>query len=290
MSNKYQNELYEKLSQAFKKNDKENVRKDILKLVPGNTYVVRLIPNMADASKTFCRYYMHGWTSVEDGKYMSAICPTTYEDECPICKEYFKLWNKNTDESRELAKNLKRKKRVYANVYVVDDPTNPENNNTVKILSFGRQLDDIINNGWDGDDKDEVGARMFDFSENGCNLRIKVEKNAGGFPVYTASKFLNPCKITAKLEDIEDQTHDLDTLLKIKTTSELQSMVTSGLYGVPSEPSEAPKSRAKAPTKSDDDDDIPMDFSKKESNEPPVVYQNEDDDDVMAGLDEFLKG
>jgi hypothetical protein len=296
MANKYQDELYEKLNSAFDKGTpKDNSRKEILKLVPMNTYVVRLIPNTEDPSKTFKRYFMHGWLSTADGGYISTGCPTTYDEECPICKEYFKLYNTKNEDSITLAKNLKRKSRLYANVFVVDDPTNPENNNTVKILSYGQQLEDIIENGWSGDDKEEVGARMFMFDENGCNLRIKVEKNAGGFPVYTSSKFLNPSKISVTLEDIKDQTHDLDALVKVKSKNELLVMIEEGLYGVTgtdtedAEPKTEPKKQT-APAKVAKvakDDEIPMEYKK-----PAVSTKagdDEDVDDVLKGLDEFIK-
>lgn len=274
MSNKYQDELYEKLNAAFGKG-KENSRKEILKLIPGNNYVVRLIPNMENPTNTFMRYYMHGWLSAENGQYISSGCPTTYEEECPICKEYFKLYNKGTDEAKDLAKHVKRKVRLYANVFVVDDPTNPENNNTVKILSYGQQLETIIDAAWSGDDKDEVGARMFDFSENGCNFRIKVEKNPGGFPVYTSSKFLNPSKLPVTLSEIVPQIHDLAALVKIKPKNELELMVALGLYG------ETTNVAKPAPII----DDIPMTYPK------PTTQKVEDvgvEDDVLSGLSSFL--
>ena len=284
MSNKYQDELYEKLNAAFNHGGgKENSRKDILKLVPGNNYVVRLIPNMEDIEKTFMRYYMHGWVSAETGRYISTGCPTTFEEECPVCSEYFKLYNKGTDESRALASNVKRKTRLYANVFVVDDPTTPENNNTVKILSYGQQLETVIEDGWSGDDKDDVGVRMFDFSENGCNLRIKVEKNQGGFPTYTSSKFLNPSPVSVTLEEILDQTHDIVSLVKVKPKDELLKMIATGLYGENVDATSTSPSTP-APT--------PVAESAPTPTTPTGSVAGDDkggDDDVLSGLDEFLE-
>ena len=294
MNNKYQDELYEKLNRAFTKDTKENSRKEILKLVPGNNYLVRLIFNFAEPEKTFRHYYLHGWKSEVDGKYISSCCPTTYNEECPICREYFKLYNEGSDESREMAKLIKRKSRVYANVYVVDDPTTPENNNTVKILSYGQQLEDIINAAYDGVDKDEVGARMFDFSENGCNLRIKVDKNQGDFPVYSASRFLNPSAIAATQDQATEQAHDLDALIKIKSNADLLTMISVGLYAesadsTPAPAPSAPVAKAKPapakpvaskPTAAVVDEDAPLvDDGSGVTNE----------DDVLASLQEFIK-
>ena len=276
-TNQYQNELYNKLNAAFAKDKKENSRKEILKLVPDKTYIVRLVPNLEDVTKTFKSFYLHGWNSESDGKYISATCPTTFEEECPICKEYFRLYNKGTDEARETAKLIKRKQRLFTNVYVVDDPTNPENNNTVKILSYGQQLEKVINDAWEGDDKEEVGARMFDFSENGCNLRIKVEKNQGGFPVYTASRFLSPSPIAAKIEEIKDQIHDLDALVKVKSKAELLNMIAEGLYGEVVEKATS-QSEAVAPAR-----------AEAVTQPAATATATADDDDVMASLKQYIK-
>ena len=277
-TNQYQNELFEKLNAAFAKDKKENSRKEILKLVPEKTYIVRLIPNLDDPTKTFKNFYLHGWNSESDGKYISATCPTTFAEECPICKEYFRLYNKGTDEAKETAKLIKRKQRLFTNVYVVDDPTNPENNNTVKILSYGQQLEKVINDAWEGDDKDEVGLRMFDFSENGCNLRIKVEKNQGGFPVYTASRFLAPSPIAVKLDAIKDQIHDLDALVKVKSKAELVNMIAEGLYGETVEKEEHPVVAKAQP-------------ATRPVAQPTPVAEVADDaggDDVLASLQKYI--
>lgn len=281
-ANAYQNELFERLNKAFEAGKKENSRKDILKLVPGNSYIVRMVPNVENLEQSIVHYYMHGWGSEVDGKYMTTACPTTNDDDCPICKEYFRLYNKQTDESIEQARLIKRKTRLYANVYVVDDPVNPENNDTVKILSYGVQLEKVIQNGWSGDDKDEVGLRMFDFTENGCNLRIKVEKNSGGFPEYTSSKFLNTGKINTTLDDIKDQIHDISALVKIKSQPELKKMLALGLINTSGEPS-APVviRRPPNPKPRPDTEDIPMDYSKDEA---PTQGN-----DVLDSLNEYMK-
>lgn len=282
MTNKYQEELYEKMNAAFNREKKENTRKEILKLEPNKTYVVRLIPNLDDPTKTFLTYYTHGWLSEVDGKFISSGCPTTLKEEgCPICREYFKLYKKNTTDSVEMAKRIKRIEKKYVNVYVIDDPVNPENNNTVKILRYGQQLDKIINQAWDGDDKDIVGARMFEFSDSGCNLRIKVEKNQGDFPTYTSSKFLPASPVAVTIDQIKDQLHNLDTLVRVKSLAELQKMLDEGLYGTT-----VVEKKPTLPTKQqtvheEDDNDIPMTF--------PDTKKSSENDDLMSELETFLE-
>lgn len=267
MANKYTNELYEKIKGSFA-DKKKGGYKNVMKTTPNNTYQVRIIPNTDDPTKTLFQYYLHGWTSATDGRYVSTVCPTTYGEECPICTERFRLWNKGDDASKELSKNLARKERFYANVYVVDDPDNEENNGTVKILGYGRQIAKIIDEAMNGDDADEVGGRMFDFSKDGCNLRIKVEKNKAGFPSYERSKFVAPSSIAVSLDDVSDQIHDFDPLLVRKTTEEMREMLEQALYGA-DEPVEKEDSvddgvDAISALQNESNDDIPMDFDTPE--------------------------
>lgn len=265
MANRYTNELYEKIKGSFADKNKGGY-KNVMKTTPDNTYQVRIIPNVDDPSKTLFQYYIHGWTSATDGRYVTCVCPTTYGEECPICTERFRLWNKGDEASKELSKNLARKERFYANVYVVDDPTAEENNGTVKIFGYGRQIAKIIDEAMNGDDAEEVGGRMFEFSKDGCNLRIKVEKNKAGFPSYVRSKFITPSSIAVSLEDIEDQLHDFDPLLIRKTSEEMKEMLETALYGVDEDTNESSvvdNSKVDMNTTSQDgsiDDEIPMDF------------------------------
>lgn len=295
MTNKYQDELFERINKAFEQGTKkENNRKDFLKMVPGNTYIVRLVPNLDNPEQSIVRYFTHGWTSAENGRYTYSGCPTTFDDPCPICNEYFKLYRMGEAgdaDAKKKATLVKRKSRMYANVYIVDDPTTPENKGTVKILSYGTQLDKIITDAWSGEDKDEVGTRMFRFDSDGCNLRIKVEKNNGGFAEYTSSKFLNPSDISVSIEDIKDQVHDLGALVNIRPVEDLEKMISADLYGKTSE-SVKNSSVADNPTYTDENDkvnEIPMNYKKSEDIEDVEESDEiEEDDDILSSIDKYI--
>jgi hypothetical protein len=286
MANAYQNPLFEKFKKAKESRNTGGGFKNVLKTKPENTYLVRIVPNPEDMDKTTFQYFTHGWTSATDGRYVSTVCPTTYGEDCPICTERFRLWNKGDEASKELSKNLARKERFFANVFVVDDPVTPENNGTVKILGYGRQLGKVIDEATDGDDAEEVGGRMIDFTKEGCNLRIKVEKNKAGFPNYDRSKFTAPSAISIALDDAVEQSHDFDPMLTRKTHEEMKVMIENALYGAEesgsAEPEESipdskadnealdaieelagkstPKKASKKASKKEED--IPMDFDK----------------------------
>ena len=74
-----------------------------------------------------------------------------------------------------------------------------------------------------GEDSDQFGSRVFDLSENGCNLRIRID-DQGGFPTYVASKFIMPSALPGvDPEAIYSETSDLTTVFNIKGYDELQS-------------------------------------------------------------------
>jgi len=261
---------------------------------PGN-YVVRLLPNIKNPGETFLHYYHHGWNSIATGQYVSVTSPSTWGERCPISELYFKVLRGGTPDEQEKAKaNLRRKENWYVNVYVVSDPVSPENNGTVKVLRFGKQLNKIIESAISGDDSAEFGAKIFDLSENGCNLRIKAElvsdkPGAPKYPTYTASKFLSPSAIDGldedKIQDVYESIYDLGTFVEHKTPAELQTFIDTHYYGTDAAPVSAPVV--------EEEEDVPYDTpapkpaAKSVAKSAPIVAEDSDtnDDKVKAILD-----
>ena len=196
---------------------------DILRFQKGNTFTVRLLPNTEDPSKTFFHYYVHGWESFATGQYTSFVSPQTFGERDPIGEYRYKIYKTGTTEEKEKAKAIIRSEKWLVNAYVVDDPVNPDNNGKVKIVRFGKQLHKIIMDAISGEDSDQFGARVFDLTENGCNLRIRID-DQGGFPTYVASKFLMPSGIPGIDPDtVYADTTDLTNVFSIKSYEELQA-------------------------------------------------------------------
>lgn len=200
--------------------------KEILKFKAGNTYVLRLLPNISAPENTFYHFYTHGWNSFATGQYVSALSLQTVGKPDPIGRERYRLSKFGSSEEKSKVNAVKWQEQWFVNVYVVDDPVNPENNGTVKIFRFGKKLNKLIESAISGDDSDEFGSRVFDLSPNGVNLKLKVEKQ-GEYIAYDSSRFTSPTDIglsEEKQKEIYNNLHDLKAVNTIKTEEDLIEM------------------------------------------------------------------
>ncbi len=249
----FNNAMFDTIKDALSKqasNQGSSGISDILRFEKGNTFTVRLLPDTADPSKTFFHYYVHGWESFATGQYTSFVSPQTFGDRDPIGEYRYRIYKTGTTEEKEKAKSIIRSEKWLVNAYVIDDPVNPDNNGKVKIIRFGKQLHKIIMDAISGEDSDQFGSRVFDLSENGCNLRIRID-DQGGFPTYVASKFIMPSALPGvDPEAIYNETSDLTTVFNIKSYDELQAALDEHFHvkdtSAPAEAAPAPA--AAAPT------------------------------------------
>jgi len=228
--------MFESIKGALTK-DNESVSskiKDYLRCEVGNTYTVRLLPNVKDPSKTFFHYYSYGWNSFTTGQLVTAISPTTWNQRDPIAEERYRILRNGTEKEKEKALAIKRRENWLVNVYIVNDPVNSENNNKIKVLRFGRQLHKIVMDAIEGEEAAELGPRIFDLSPKGCNLRIKVEKQ-GDYPTYVSSKFSTPKEIEGLDEDsykkVYNSTFDLESYVSVKSYDELKDLLDTHYHG-----------------------------------------------------------
>lgn len=259
---------------------------------PANVYKVRLIPAPAWKDKeitseeeaieflreTLFNYKSHGWNSNKTGQWVTdVICPTTFGegmDSNPIIlyavQQYKKLKEQGiTDKehpARLALRKLATKESWIVNVLVVDDPVNPENNGTVKLVKLGKNLYDMI---IDAFTNDLFGPRIFSLNDDGCTFRISVGWNASNqkaFQTYKGSIFEQVGSALPKgkkVDEIYASYIDAASQFKQKTREELKALVVDHYIAKPEVASgdvdaeefpeevveEAPKVAPKAATK-----------------------------------------
>ena len=280
---KYNSNLFESIKEALNKktsSDSANYR-DFMKLEIGNTYVVRLVPNVASPERTMFHYFHHIWKSAMTNQLVSVLCPNTYGESCPIDEYRSKIYASKNEAEIEKIKPLRRNENWLCNVYVVKDPTNPDNQGQMKVLRFGKQLFKVISEAINGDDAEEFGSKIFDLSEKGCNLRIKVEANEGGYPTYTSSKFMSPSPLEGveDTEEIYNSAKDLDSIFDHKTKEEISNMLKVHFLGQEVEESSSAVEEEFVPVVSEK-----QTSKEKESNDDIDAINDSKIEDILKGL------
>lgn len=219
--------MFESIKEALANSEKSSggnsLYREILKFKAGNTYVLRLLPNINSLKDSFYHYYVHGWNSFSTGEYVSAVSLQTIGQTDPIAIERFRIKKTGTEEEKAKAEQVKWQEQWFVNVYVVDDPVTPENNGTVKVMRFGKKLNKLVMSAISGDDSDEFGPRVFDLSANGCNLKLRAEKQ-GEYVSYDSSRFTSPTDLGLSEErqkEIYNSIHELAAINPLKSEDEI---------------------------------------------------------------------
>lgn len=224
--------MFAAIQGSFDKGDKQSVDySNILKFEIGKTYKLRLMPYVDDPSETFFYYIEFGWRSKATDNYVSAISPSTAGEPCPISE----VWRKGFQNKLNTS-GIRRREQWMVNVYVVDDPSHPENNGTVKIFRYGKQIDKIIQQALQGDLSDELGKSIFDLSSNGYDFIVRCEQQQE-FPNYSNSSFARRTSALPGIGDDENKIVELygkvfklKEMFKIKTYGALQKMLDEHYY------------------------------------------------------------
>jgi hypothetical protein len=227
---------------------------------------------------------------------ISFLCPTTYGEKCPIEEYRSRIYRTKNESEIDKTRPIKRNESWLANVYVVKDPTNPDNEGKVKILRYGKQLNKIITDAISGDEADEFGAKVFDLSENGCSFKIKVEQNEGGYPTYVSSKFMSPSKLD-EIDDIDEiytQIKELDKIFNHKTYAEIKELLDFHFLGLEKDSQDAQQTLSENED-ANYDNMVEIEsnagiFEKKNVVEKKKVKEETDSfDDADAKIEEILK-
>ena len=226
--------MFQSIKDALVSDSKQNNNNynEIMSCRPGNTYTVRLLPYTPDPVKTFFHYYNHGWVSYATGQYVQNLSPQTFGERDPIAEERYKVLRTGSEEAKERMQAVKRLEKWLVNVYVIDDPTKPDNNGKVKMLRYGKQLHKIITEAIEGEDAEEFGPRIFDLGSEGVSLKIKVE-DQGGYPTYVSSRFTTAGKIEVSEDEqkkLYDNVFKLEEVFTLKSYDELKQMLNEHYY------------------------------------------------------------
>ena len=188
--------------------------------------VIRFLPASDGEDMPFVKLYNHGFQG-PGGWYIENSLTTLGKDD-PMGEYNRELWNSGDESLKEQVRKQKRKLSYYANVYIVKDPGNPDNEGQVKIFRFGKKIYDMIMDAVNGDElENREGINPFDFW-TGADFTLRAKKVAG-YPNYDSSKFQSTGVLEglddAQLESIWKRQHSLQSIIapdQFKTYEQLK--------------------------------------------------------------------
>ena len=154
----------------------------------GNGYaVIRFLPAPDGEDLPWAKMFSHAFQG--NGGWYIENSLTTIGQKDPLGELNRELWNSGNDSDKDTVRKQKRKLSFYANIYVVKDPANPQNEGGVFLYKFGKKIFDKIMEAMQPEFEDEEAINPFDFWQ-GANFKLKLKKVAGYWN-YDSSEFAN---------------------------------------------------------------------------------------------------
>ena len=152
----------------------------------GNGYaVIRFLPSPEGEEIPWAKMYSHAFQG-PGGWYIENSLTTTGGKD-PVSEYNRELWNSGNESDKDVVRRQKRKLSYYANIYVVKDPTNPQNEGGVFLYKFGKKIFDKVMEAMQPEFEDETPINPFDFWQ-GANFKLKIVKK-DGYWNYDKSEF-----------------------------------------------------------------------------------------------------
>lgn len=253
----------------------------------GNGYaVIRFLPPPGDEDVPFIRIFDHGFQG-PGGWYIERSL-TTIGQQDPVSEYNSKLWNSGIEANKDIARKQKRRLSFYSNIYVVNDPGNPDNEGKVFLFKYGKKIFDKLNEAMNPQFADEEAVNPFDLWA-GANFKLKI-RQVEGYRNYDKSEFESPSPLSdddEELESIWNKEHSLQAFLdpkEFRTYEELKKK----LARVLAEDDNYPSSAANQDFGIEDDNDEVPAPRQKESPPPSHSSISEDEDEDDDSL-EFFK-
>ena len=213
----------------------------------GNGYaVIRFLPG-TEENIPFVRYWDHGFKG-PTGQWYIENSLTSIGQNDPVGELNSRLWNSGIESDKDKARSQKRRLHYVTNIYVVSDPSAPQNEGKVFLYKFGKKIFDKIYDLMNPAFADETPIDPFDFWE-GADFKLKI-RNVEGYRNYDKSEFASPAALLnadeAKLEEVYSKLHDLSEFtnpknykpsdeLKAKLMRVLGEQATAGAYTIAEE-------------------------------------------------------
>ena len=162
--------------------------------------VIRFLPAAEGEDMPWVQLFSHSLQG-PTGQWYIENSLTTLNKKDPVSEHNTMLWNSGVESDKETARKQKRKLQYIANVYIVKDPSNPDNDGKVFLFKFGKKIFDKLNDLMNPEFEDETPVNPFDLWE-GANFKLKIRK-VEGYQNYDKSEFDSPAALSEDDDELE---------------------------------------------------------------------------------------
>lgn len=152
-------------------------------------------------------------------RFVNELSPQTIGKPCPFQEKWSALWNSG---NKEEAKRFSRAVRYYANIKVLKDPRNPQNEGKIFLLNMSNSLKDKLQAAMQPSAEDialgESPKQLFN-PLKGNSFKLACKKGANGIITYDPSAVIDTIdsiyeSVEDAVKDIKENTYKLSDFLK----------------------------------------------------------------------------
>ena len=254
----------------------------------GNGYaVLRFLPACEGEDLPWAKVWNHAFQG-PTGQWFIENSLTTLGNNDPVSEYNSKLWNSGVESDKEIARKQKRKLQYFANIYVVSDSSNPQNEGKVFLYRFGKKIFDKVMEAMQPAFEDETPINPFDFW-GGANFKLKLRK-VDGYWNYDKSEFEGVSALSdddTVLEEIYKKQYPLvefTAVSNFKSYDELKTRLDMVLSGTVA-------ANTTVQTLMEDEPTATLTVDTKETPAPTVTVtaDDNDEDDAMSYFEKLAE-
>ena len=244
----------------------------------GNGFaVIRFLPAVKGEDLPWAKVWNHAFQG-PTGQWYIENSLTTIGQNDPVSEMNSAYWNSGVESDKEIARRQKRKLQYFANILVIKDGANPQNEGKVFLYRFGKKIFDKCMEAMQPAFEDETPVNPFDFWE-GADFKLKIRK-VDGYWNYDKSEFDSPSPLfddDEKLEEVWKKQYSLAEFTapsNFKSYDELKTRLDTVLAGT--------TKTGNVVNLMEDEPVETVTVDSKEESAPTVEVTSDEEDDTLS--------
>ena len=244
----------------------------------GNGFaVIRFLPAVKGEDLPWAKVWNHAFQG-PTGQWYIENSLTTLGQNDPVSEMNSAYWNSGVESDKEIARSQKRKLQYFANILVIKDGANPQNEGKVFLYRFGKKIFDKCMEAMQPAFEDETPVNPFDFWE-GADFKLKIRK-VDGYWNYDKSEFDKPSPLfddDEKLEEVWKKQYSLAEFTapsNFKSYDELKTRLDTVLAGT--------TKTGNVVNLMEDEPVETVTVDSKEESAPTVEVTSDEEDDTLS--------